>query len=184
MPRLLLFFLVAWFAATTIAFHFNSGVMHRNVMRLYDVKTQLNGDMKNAMKNKEKEKLSAIRAIQTVIKQKEVDERIEVTDELAYQLMAKLVKQRKESIKSYQDANRPDLVEQEQLELDFIQAYMPKQLDAKEISDIVDATIAKLEAKTVKDMGKVVAELKTLLSGKADMSEVSTIVKGKLGGGK
>ena len=61
---------------------------------------------------------------------------------------------------------------------------MPKQLDAKEISDIVDATIAKLEAKTVKDMGKVVAELKTLLSGKADMSEVSTMVKGKLGGGK
>ena len=100
MPRLLLFFIVAWFAATTVAFHFNSGVMHRNVMRLYDVKTQLNGDMKNAMKNKEKEKLSAIRAIQTVIKQKEVDERIEVTDELAYQLMAKLVKQRKESIKT------------------------------------------------------------------------------------
>jgi hypothetical protein len=58
MPRLLLFFIVAWFAATTVAFHFNSGVMHRNVMRLYDVKTQLNGDMKNAMKNKEKEKLS------------------------------------------------------------------------------------------------------------------------------
>ena len=180
MPRLLLFFIVAWFAATTVAFHFNGGVMRRHVMRLYDVKTQLNGDMKNSMKNKEKEKLSAIRAIQTVIKQKEVDERIEVTDEIAYQLMAKLVKQRKESIKSYQDANRPDLVEQEQVELDFIQAYMPKQLDAKEISDIVDSTIAKLEAKTVKDMGKVVAELKTLLSGKADMSEVSTMVKGKL----
>lgn len=183
MQRLLLVLALAWFVGAS-AFRLGARATTRHITRLLDVKTQLNTDMKNAMKNKEKEKLSAIRSIQTVIKQKEVDERIEVNDEIAFQLMAKLVKQRKESIKSYQDANRMDLVEQEQLELDCIQSYMPKQLDAKEVSAIVDSTIAKLEAKSVKDMGKVVNELKILLSGKADMSEVSTMVKEKLGGGK
>ena len=184
MQRLLSVLTLVWLVATVSAFRFGAPATSRHITRLFDVKTQLNTDMKNAMKNKEKDKLNAIRAIQTVIKQKEVDERIDVNDEIAFQLMAKLVKQRKESIKSYQDANRMDLVEQEQLELDFIQSYMPKQLDTKEIENIVDSTIAKLEAKSVKDMGKVVSELKILLSGKADMSEVSTMVKGKLGGGK
>ena len=99
-----------------------------NVEPLSAIKVKLTADMKEAMKSKEKERLAGIRAIQAAIKQKEVDERIVVTDEMAVLIMAKLVKQRKESIKSYSDSGRQDLVDAEQKELEVISSYMPQQL--------------------------------------------------------
>lgn len=146
------------------------------------LKTQLTADMKTAMKAKNKEELAGIRAITTVIKQKEVDDRIEMTDEIIHQLISKLIKQRKESISSYEAAGRDDLVAAEKAELNIIQKYMPAQMSSSDIDAAVTAAIAKIGATTVKDMGKVVAELRGQLTGKADMSEVSVMVKGKLGG--
>ena len=134
------------------------------------------------MKAKDKEELAGIRAITTVIKQKEVDERVEMTDEMIHQLISKLIKQRKESISSYDAAGRDDLVAAEKAELAVIQKYMPEQMSSSDIEAAIIAAIAKIGATTVKDMGKVVVELRGQLSGKADMSEVSLMVKGKLGG--
>ena len=144
------------------------------------IKTKLNGDMKEAMKAKDKERLAGIRAITTAIKQMEVDQRIDVTDEIAVTIMTKLIKQRKESIKSYQDAGRPELEEAEQKELDVITTYMPEQLSTEEVSKLIDDAIAEVGATTVKDMGKVMAILRPKLAGKADASEAGDLIKKKL----
>ena len=144
------------------------------------IKTKLNGDMKEAMKAKDKERLAGIRAITTAIKQMEVDQRIDVTDEIAVTIMTKLIKQRKESIKSYQDAGRPELVEAEQKELDVITTYMPEQLSTEEVSKLIDDAITEVGATTVKDMGKVMAILRPKLAGKADASEAGDLIKKKL----
>jgi hypothetical protein len=141
-------------------------------------------DMKDAMKSKDKVKLSGVRAIQAIIKQKEVDERIVVSDDEAIIIMSKLIKQIKESIKSYGDAGRQDLVDKEQAELDVVQTYMPVQLSAAEVEKIVDDCIIRLGATTIKDMGKVMADLKPVLTGKTDTSEVGALIKAKLGGAK
>lgn len=145
-----------------------------------ELKLKLNSDMKESMKNKQKERLSAIRSILTAIKQKEVDERVVVDDEMAIAIMSKLVKQRKESIKSYADAGRQDLVESEQAELDTINSYLPKPLSLEEVEAIIDSFIVSTEAKTIKDMGKVMNAIKPLLTGKADISDVGAIIKKKL----
>ena len=134
------------------------------------------------MKAKDKERLAGIRAITTAIKQKEVDERITVDDETAITIMTKLIKQRKESIKSYQDAGRDDLVDAEQKELNVIVTYMPEQLSIEEVSKMIDAAIAEVGASSVKDMGKVMAILRPKLAGKADASEAGDIIKKKLSG--
>ena len=147
-----------------------------------ELKVKLNSDMKEAMKAKDKERLAGIRAISTAIKQKEVDERVVVDDEMAVAIMAKLVKQRKESIKSYQDAGRQDLVDNEQKELDVIITYMPQQLSTEEVDKMIDAAIVEVGATTVKDMGKVMGILRPKLAGKADVSAVGDIIKKKLGG--
>jgi len=147
-----------------------------------ELKTKLNNDMKEAMKAKDKERLAGIRAITTSIKQKEVDERIVVDDKMAVEIMAKLVKQRKESIKSYQDAGRQDLVDNEQKELDVIITYMPQQLSSQEVDKMIDDAIAEVGGTTVKDMGKVMAILRPKLAGKADVSEAGDMIKKKLGG--
>lgn len=144
------------------------------------IKTKLNGDMKEAMKAKDKERLAGIRAITTAIKQMEVDQRIDVTDEITVTIMTKLIKQRKESIKSYQDAGRPELVEAEQKELDVITTYMPEQLSTEEVSKLIDDAITEVGATTVKDMGKVMAILRPKLAGKADASEAGDLIKKKL----
>jgi len=141
------------------------------------LKSRLAADMKQAMKDKAKGKLSAVRAIQTAIKQKEVDERVVVSDDEAIAIMAKLVKQRKESIASYLQAGRQDLVDVEEEEVKYIAEYMPKQMDSSEVDAAVADAIAKAEAKTVKDMGKVMAILRPLLAGKADMSAVGDKIK-------
>jgi len=144
------------------------------------IKERLNSDMKAAMKNKEKLRLSAIRAINTAIKQKEVDERVSVTDEIAVEIMSKMLKQRKESILSYSNAGRADLVEQEEGECLVIKSYMPESFDSETIEKMITESISRLEAKSVKDMAKVMADLKPRLVGKADISEVGAIIKKKL----
>eukprot|EP01031_Cornospumella_fuschlensis_P028973 gene28973-34965_t len=146
------------------------------------LKARLNQDMKTAMVNKEKNKLAAIRAVLTAIKQKEVDDRVEQSDEMIVSIMSKLIKQRKESIKSYQDGNRADLAAAEQEECDFISAYMPVQMSEDEIVKHIDEMIQKVGATTIKDMGKVMAQAKPFFNGKADMALVGEILKKKLGG--
>eukprot|EP01031_Cornospumella_fuschlensis_P029041 gene29041-35054_t len=146
------------------------------------LKARLNQDMKTAMVNKEKNKLAAIRAVLTAIKQKEVDDRVEQSDEMIVGIMSKLIKQRKESIKSYQDGNRADLAAAEQEECDFISAYMPVQMSEDEIVKHIDEMIQKVGATTVKDMGKVMVQAKPFFNGKADMALVGEILKKKLGG--
>ena len=148
------------------------------------LKARLMSDMKDAMKAKDKVKLSGVRAIQAVIKQKEIDERIVVDDAEAIIIMSKLIKQIKESIKSYGDAGRQDLVDKEQAELDVVSTYMPVQLSSEEVEKMIDDCITKLGATTIKDMGKVMAELKPVLVGKTDTAAVGALIKAKLGGPK
>ena len=144
------------------------------------LKDQITEDMKSAMRAKQTERLSAIRMLLAAIKQREVDERIVMTDGDVVAVVEKLIKQRRDSISQYQAANRQDLANKEQAELAIYQAYMPQALSDAE----VDATIAKAIASTgavgTKDMGKVMAELKPQLAGKADMGKVSALIKAKL----
>ena len=148
------------------------------------LKALLMTDMKDAMKAKDKVKLSGVRAIQAAIKQKEIDDRIVVDDEQAIIIMSKLIKQIRESIKSYGDAGRQDLVDKEQAELDVVSTYMPVQLSAEEVDKMIDDCIIRLGATTIKDMGKVMAELKPVLMGKTDNAAVGASIKKKLGGSK
>lgn len=148
------------------------------------LKALLMTDMKDAMKAKDKVKLSGVRAIQAAIKQKEIDDRIVVDDEQAIIIMSKLIKQIRESIKSYGDAGRQDLVDKEQAELDVVSTYMPVQLSAEEVDKIIDDCIVRLGATSIKDMGKVMAELKPVLMGKTDNAAVGASIKKKLSGPK
>lgn len=144
------------------------------------LKEHITSEMKAAMKSGEKERLVAIRLITAAIKQKEVDERIELQDADVISILDKLAKQRRESIKQFRDANREDLVVKEQAELDVIQTFLPEQLSEKEISDMVSAAIKDCGADGMKSMGQVMAVLRPELAGKADMSLVSKLVKEQL----
>ena len=144
------------------------------------LKTTLSKDMKEAMKAKEKLRLGAIRAIQTAIKQKEVDDRVEVTDDMAIEVMAKLVKTRRESVKSYEDAGRQELADNEKAEIEVIQSYMPAQMSDEEVAKAIEAVISEVGATTVKDMGKVMGKLRPMLAGRADMSTVGEKIKAML----
>ena len=141
------------------------------------IKSRLANDMKEAMRSKQKEKLAAIRAIQTAIKQKEVDDRVIVDEDSAILIMSKLVKQRKESIKSYLDGGRSDLADAESMECDVIQSYMPTQLSQEEVAAVINESIRLINATSIKDMGKVMADIRPKLSGKADLSQVGEIIK-------
>jgi uncharacterized protein YqeY len=136
--------------------------------------------MKEAMKAKEKTKLASIRAIQTAIKQKEVDDRVEVDDNLAIEVMARLVKSRRESVKSYTDAGRQELADVELAEIEVIQSYMPAQMTPEEVNLKISEVIAAVGATTVKDMGKVMGMLRPMLAGRADMSTVGDQIKSML----
>ncbi len=141
---------------------------------------QIQDDVKTAMKNKDKERLAALRLITAAIKQKEVDERVEVDDTGALAILEKMVKQRKDSIEQFAKASRDDLIAKEQFELDIIQNYMPEQLSEAEISSLIDEAVAASGAASMKDMGKVMGQLKPKLQGRADMGLVSKLVKDKL----
>ena len=142
--------------------------------------TQIHDDVKTAMRAKDKERLGTLRLITAAIKQKEVDERVEVDDAAALAILEKMVKQRKDSIEQFAKANRDDLIAKEQFELDIIQAYMPEQMSEVEISALVDEAVAAIGATSMKDMGKVMGQLKPKVQGRADMGLVSKLLKAKL----
>ena len=132
------------------------------------------------MRSKEKERLAALRLITASIKQREVDERIELDDVQVMAVLDKMAKQQRDSIQQYSMADRRDLVEKEQFELDIILGYLPQPLDAAEINARVDEAMAATGAASMKDMGKVMGQLKSALQGRADMGKVSTLVKARL----
>jgi len=142
--------------------------------------TQIQDDVKAAMRNKDKERLGALRLITAAIKQKEVDERITLDDAGILAILEKMVKQRKDSIEQFSKAGRDDLIAKEEFELGVIKAYMPEQMSEAEISKLLDDIIAATGAQGMKDMGKVMAELKPKVQGRADMGLVSKLVKAKL----
>lgn len=145
------------------------------------IKTQVNDAMKNAMRARDKERLGTIRLIQAEFKRIEVDERIEISDERALTIMDKMVKQRRDSIKQYQDAGRQELADQEIFEVSVIQEFLPKQLSEEEIAELIDQAIEQTGAAGMQDMGKLMGVLKPQLQGRADMGAVSGLVKSKLG---
>ena len=144
------------------------------------LKQLITDDMKLAMKAQDKPALKAIRMILGAIKQKEIDERIELDDNQVMAVIQKMVKQRKDSISQFSDAGRTDLVEVEEAELLVINNYMPKQLSQDEIEEAVVKAISDTGADSMKDMGKLMGILKGQLDGKADMGQVSQLIKSKL----
>ncbi len=144
------------------------------------IKEQLNNDIKDAMRAKDKNLLTTLRLISAAVKQIEVDERIEVTEERMLVILDKMTKQRKESIAQYEKANRDDLVAQERYELEIIAKYLPEPLSAAEVEQLVIDAISTTGATKIADMGKVMAQLKTKLQGRADMSQVSALIKARL----
>jgi hypothetical protein len=144
------------------------------------LKQLITDDMKLAMKAQDKPALKAIRMILGAIKQKEIDERIELDDNQVMAVIQKMVKQRKDSISQFSDAGRTDLVEVEEAELLIINNYMPKQLSQDEIEAAVVKAISDTGADSMKDMGKLMGTLKSQLDGKADMGHVSQLIKSKL----
>ncbi len=145
------------------------------------LKQQLTADMKAAMKSGDKSRLLVIRSILAAIKQIEVDERIELDDARVNAVLDKMAKQRRESIAQYDQAGRKDLVDVEQAELDLIQTYLPEALTQDEIAALIDAAIAKTGATEMKQMGQVMGMLKPQMQGRADMGQVSQLIKSRLG---
>lgn len=144
------------------------------------LKQQLTDDMKTAMKAGEKDRLGVIRLVLAAIKQKEVDERVEMTDPLVLAVLEKMVKQRKDSITQYESAAREDLAAIERYELGVIQAYLPEKMDEAAILAAIDQAMAQTGAATGADIGKLMGVLKPALAGQADMGLVSKLVKQKL----
>jgi uncharacterized protein YqeY len=147
-----------------------------------NMKAQLTEDMKTAMKSGEKDRLAVIRSINAAIKQREVDERIEITDAIVLAVLEKMVKQRKDSLSQFEAANREDLAAVERYELSVIQTYLPAQMNEAELEAAVLASIAESGATGPQDMGKVMAVLKPKVAGRADMGALSGLVKKKLAG--
>ncbi len=146
------------------------------------LKDQITDDMKAAMRAKDSERLGTIRLLTSAIKQKEVDERIELDDAAVVAVIDKMVKQRKDSITAFEQGGRADLAAKEAAELAVLQAYLPQRLSADEVAAEVRAIVAELGASGPGDMGKVMGAVKTRLAGKADMGQVSAAVKAALAG--
>ena len=144
------------------------------------LKDQITEDMKNAMRSKDINRLGTIRLLLAAIKQKEVDERIELTDTQVITIVEKMIKQRKDSISQFTTAKRQDLVDQETSELLLLETYLPAQLAEEEILAKVKQTIEASGAVGPQDMGKVIGILKPELAGQADMGKVSALVKAAL----
>ncbi|MBS4016892.1 GatB/YqeY domain-containing protein [Azonexus hydrophilus] len=146
------------------------------------LKARITEDMKTAMKAKEATRLATIRLLLAAIKQKEVDERVELDDAAVAAVIEKLVKQRKDSVAQYQAAARQDLADAEQAEIAILAAYLPEKMSTEETAAAVAAAVAETGASGPADMGKLMAVLKPRLAGKADMAEVSKLVKAALAG--
>ncbi len=145
------------------------------------LKARITEDMKNAMRAKDSARLSTIRLLLAAIKQREVDERIELTDADVLAIIDRMVKQRRDSISQFEAGHRPDLVAAERAEVDVLSAYLPAPASAEEIDGLIAETIAATGAAGVAGMGKVMAVLKPRLAGRADLAAVSARVKSKLG---
>lgn len=144
------------------------------------LKQHIQEDMKAAMKAQATQKLGTIRLLMAAIKQREVDERITLDDSQVLAVIDKMIKQRQDSAHQFQQANRLDLAEQENFEISVLQTYLPPALSEQEIKELIEQTITALNANSMKDMGRVMAELKPKLQGRADMAVVSSLIKEKL----
>jgi len=144
------------------------------------LKARIQEDMKAAMRAKEKVRLATIRLALAAIKQKEVDERITPSDEQVLAILEKMVKQRRDSIKQFEDAGRQELADAEKAEIVIVQEYLPEQMDAAELEAVVTEIINNTDAASPQDMGKVMAALKPRIQGRADMGQASQLVKNKL----
>lgn len=144
------------------------------------IKADITEAMKAAMKAKDKERLAAIRLMLADFKRIEVDERIEIDDDRALVILDKMLKQRRDSIKQYQDAGRQELADKEQAEIDVIQSFMPAPLTEAELEALIADAVASTGAQSMQDMGKVMAILKPQLQGRADMAAVSKLIKARL----
>ena len=145
------------------------------------IKDKILEDMKTAMRSQEKERLATIRLIMAALKQREVDERIELSDEHVLAILNKMIKQRRDSITQFEAGNRPELAQKESNEIKVIQQYLPAQLSESDMIQAVKSAIQESGATSAKDMGKVMGLLKAKLQGKADMTVVSAKVKELLG---
>ncbi|UVH55295.1 GatB/YqeY domain-containing protein [Variovorax paradoxus] len=146
------------------------------------LKEQITEDMKTAMRAKDSERLATIRLLLAALKQKEVDERVELDDAMVVAIVDKMVKQRKDSIAAFTTGGRPDLADKEAAEIKVLEAYLPQRMSADETTAAVKAIVAELGASGPGDMGKVMGVVKTRLAGKADMGQVSAAVKAALTG--
>ena len=146
-----------------------------------ELKQRINEDVKAAMRGRDKERLSTLRMIQAAIKQKEVDERIELDDTQVLAVLDKMAKQHRDSIDQFSKAGRDDLVTKETAELAIVSEYLPQPLSETEIDQLIGEAINTSGASGLKDMGKIMGILKPLVQGRADMGKISTLVKQKLG---
>lgn len=144
------------------------------------LKDTITEDMKTAMRAKDSARLGTIRMLLAACKQKEVDERVELDDAMVVAIVEKLIKQRKDSVAAYLQAQRQDLADQEQSEISVLETYMPERMSAEEVQAQVRAIVSEVGATGPADMGKVMGVVKTRLAGKADMGEVSKAVKAAL----
>ena len=144
------------------------------------LKARIQDDVKNAMRAHQREQLAALRLVTAAIKQKEVDERIELSDEQVLAVLDKMVKQRRESLEQFLQAGREDLAAKEQFELDLLQTYLPEPLSEDQLADLIRTTIAELGASSIRDMGPVMNALRGQVQGRADMKAVSQAVKSQL----
>ena len=145
------------------------------------LKARITEDMKNAMRAKDSARLGAIRLLQSAIKQREVDERIELDDMQVIEAIEKMLKQRRDSIFQYEAANRHDLADVEKFEVTVLQEYLPQALTDGEVGAILEQVIAETGASGIKDMSKVMTAVKPLVVGRADMGKISGLIKTRLG---
>ena len=144
------------------------------------LKEKITVNMQNALRSKDSEKLNAIRLLQSKIKKKEVDDRVEIDDSMILVIIEKMLKQRRDSIEAFKKANRDDLVAKEEFEVQLLQTYMPEPLSSEDVEKEIDSAIKAADAKSMKDMGTVMSAVKLKVSGRANMAEVSQKIKEKL----
>ena len=141
---------------------------------------KLDKDMIEAMKNKEKDRLTVIRMVKASLKQEQIDHKKELNDDLLIDVVNRQIKMRKDSISEFEKGNRQDLIEKTQEEIDILMNYLPEQLSSEEVNKIIDDIFAEVNPTGPKDMGKVMQQATAKLKGKADMKEVSTIIRERL----
>lgn len=144
------------------------------------IKDRIREDMKAAMRAHDAARLSTIRLLLAAIKQREIDEHIEANDNQVIEVIAKMVKQRRDSVEQYRAGNREDLAQKEQAEIDVLSGYLPKAMTEAEIAEVVDAAIAEVGLKGMAAMGKVMALVKPKVAGRADLGKVSQLIRAKL----